>query len=109
MRSECTRIRGGPILTKPLWADERIAVCAGLHSEGCYGEDGKQAAEFRIKCALKEMRGEYEAELTRLRAESETAVADAIDEMAGMAIPPKSVRSARIIVGEDEMTRDITG
>ena len=54
-------------MTKPLWADERIAVCAGLHSEGCYGEDGKQAAEFRIKCALREMRDEYEAELTRLR------------------------------------------
>lgn len=67
-------------MTNPLWSDERIVVCADINSMGCHATS-KDATELRITNALKEMRDEYEAELTKLKRATDYAN-DCVDELA---------------------------
>jgi hypothetical protein len=77
-------------MTEPLWSDERVQICADIHSMGHYATDNKAAVEFRITTALKEMRDEYESEVQELRKQvADLGVLHAVHS--GTITPPSSL------------------
>lgn len=93
-------------MIEQLWSTKKIEECADGYSNGPHIDaDGKRVIENRIRLALREMKEDYEPELTRLRRKIDELEAENLDLVTGdyaKSPSPKSSRPAVIRVNHKE-------